>query len=335
MSLELENIGNSSDSDSDSNNYNSDNEFYEFEDMNEEQEIDESEQEQKLYTIESPEYKLYKNKLLGLPTYTNSRFTTYHIKGSENVKKFCKNIKTYGLNLPIKLEHCKNIETELLTEDSPLLGAEFSLVEYKEHESKDKSTLIELFDGHHRRIALRNIFKNNNKFNIDIRVCIYNSDYPESPESKKLFRKFNILKPFDVDFNIMDITSLIIDELNSKFNSSISNFTLIKDTQSTVQKPSIKQSIINECIQKRLELLKNRYNINANDIQINSIIQNFERYNNKFSKKNLEWFTSNETFGVPKISKNMIEKSTKHKCFLGLVNLSSLIKHCIGEEYEL
>jgi len=333
MSLELEN----SDIGSDRDNDNNDNEFYEFEDRDETDDTHDPESinASKTFTTETPEFTSYKQKLLGLPTYSDSRFTTYHIKGGENVKRFCKNIKTYGLNLPIKLEHCKNIETELLTEDSPLLGAEFSLVEYKEHETKDKSTLIELFDGHHRRIALRNIFKNNNNFNIDIRICIYNSDYPESPESKKLFRKFNILKPFDVDFNIMDIASLIINELNSKFNSSISNFTLIKDTQSTVQKPSIKQSIINECIQKRLELLKNRYNINANDIQIKSIIQNFERYNNKFSKKNLEWFTSNETFGIAKISKNMIEKSTKHKCFLGLVNLSSLIKHCIGEEYKL
>lgn len=335
MSLELENIGNISDNSSDSDNYNSDNEFYEFEDMNEEQEIDDSKQEVKMFTIESPEFTSYKQKLLGLPTYTNSRFTTYHIKGSENVKKFCKNIKTYGLNLPIKLEHCKNIETELLTEDSPLLGAEFSLVEYKEHETKDKSTLIELFDGHHRRIALRNIFKNNKNFNIDIRVCIYNSDYPESPESKKLFRKFNILKPFNVDFNIMDIASSIINELNGKFNSSISNFTFIKDTQSSVYRPSLKKSTLNEYIQKRLELLKNLYNINANDIQIKSIIQNFERYNNKFSKQNLDWFTSNEIFGVEKITQIMIEKAKKYKCFLGLVNIKSLIKHCIGEEYEI
>jgi len=287
------------------------------------------------FTIESPQYKNNKYKLLGNPSYDNSSYSTYHIIGGEKTNMFCKNIKTYGSNLLINREHCKNIETELLIEDSPLIYAEFSVVEYEQHETNDKTTLLELLDGHHRRLALKNIFKKYPNFKIDIRVCVIKSDFPDSPQTKKLFRKFNILKPFDVNFDIMEVANIIINNLSDTFNSRISNFVLIKDTQSSVYKPSIKKSIINDYIQKRLETLKNSNHINANDINIDAIIKNFQRYNNKFLKQNIEWFKSNLQFGIGStITQNMIDKAKKANCFIGLVNLKSLVKCCIGENYN-
>ena len=76
----------------------------------------------KCFTIESPEYIMYKNEILGEPTYSDidSKFSTYHIKGGKRTKVFCNKIKRYGLNLQINKKHYKNIETELLTEENPL-----------------------------------------------------------------------------------------------------------------------------------------------------------------------------------------------------------------------
>ena len=286
-----------------------------------------------IFTIESPQYKQYKNKMLGSPTYINSRFSTYHIIGRERTNMFCKNIKPYGSNLQINKQHCKNIENQLDIEDIPLLCAEFIVVEYEEYKTNDKTTLIELYDGHHRRIALKQLLKRKPTFTIDIRVCVYKSDFPDSPESKKLFRNFNILKPFIVDFNDIEISMSIIDKLNDNFNKS-NNSNLIKDTQTNVQRPLINKCKINNAIQERLNSLRLSNRINANDINIDSIISNFQRYNNKFSKKNLEWFNTNSQFTINKTTQQMIEKAKKMNCFIGLVNLKSLVKCCIGEEYN-
>ena len=288
----------------------------------------------KCFTIESEEYIDYKDEILGEPTYIDSKFTTYHIKGGKRTKIFCNKIKRYGLNLPINKKHYKNIETELLTEENPLFCSEFVVVEYTKYETNDKRLLISLIDGHHRKCALDKIFEHHPKFEIDIRVCLYKSDYPDSPETKKLFRKFNILKPFVVDFNIMEISSSIINELNSKFNNQRNKFILIKDTDAAVYKPSIKKSTINEAIQRRLELLKNSKHINANDIDIQSIILSFIKYNNILSNKTLEWFKTDIEFGVSTVSSIMIDKAKKSNCFIGLVKLESLINNCIGENYN-
>lgn len=290
----------------------------------------------KCFTIESPEYIKYKNEILGSPTYSDidSKFFTYHIKGGKRTKVFCNKIKRYGLNLPINKKHYKNIETELLTEENPLFCSEFVVVEYTKYKTNDKRLLISLIDGHHRKCALDKIFEHHPKFEIDIRVCLYNSDYPDSPDTKKLFRKFNILKPFVVDFNIMEISSSIINELNSKFNNQRNKFILIKDTDAAVYKPSIKKSTINEAIQRRLELLKNSKHINANDIDIKIIILSFIKYNNILSNKTLEWFKTDTEFGVSTVSSIMIDKAKKSNCFIGLVKLESLINNCICENYN-
>ena len=72
-----------------------------------------------------------------------------------------------------------------------------------------------------------------------------------------------------------------------------------------------------------------RCNINKNQININFIINNFKAYNDEISKDKKKIRDDDKT-----ISETMIDKASRHKCFLGLVNLDSLIKKCIGEDYN-
>ena len=105
----------------------------------------------------------------------------------------------------------------------------------------------------------------------------------------------------------------------------------IKDNKQ-VHRPSIKQSIINDCIQKRLNKLKTLNHINRNDIDIELVIQNFIKYNNEISNKVKEdknYFKNDKS-----ITDNIIDKASKVCCFLGLVKTDMLVKICIGEEYD-
>ena len=286
----------------------------------------------KLYTIDSPKYIRYKSTILGTPIYTNSRNKlSSFILENERVFKFCNNIKEYGSNLEIIKQHYKNIAEALLTEDNPIIYNEFIVVEYTKLQTDVYKSLCEIIDGHHRMRALLDIFDKKPKFNIIIRVSVIQSDYPDSIETKSIFRKFNITKPFIVDFDIMEITELIITELKTHFKCNYTKFDLIKDNKQ-VQRPSIKQSVINDCIQKRLNELKTLYHINRNDIDIDLIIQNFIKYNNEISKEVKEdknYLKTDKT-----ITDNLIEKASKVDCFLGLVKTDMLVKTCIGEEYD-
>ena len=321
-------------------NEDSDNEYFEIEEKNVK---DEKEEKEPIileipsiytytYTIDSLKYIKYKNKILGTPIYTNSRNKlSSFVLENELVFKFCKYIKEYGSNLEIIEDHYKNIADALLTEDNPIIYNEFIVVEYTKLQTDDYKSLCEIIDGHHRMKALLDIFDKKPKFNIIIRVSVIQSDYPDSIETKSIFRKFNIMKPFIVDFDIMEITDLIINELKTNFKCNYTFFELIKDNKQ-VHRPSIKQSIINDCIQKRLNKLKTLNHINRNDIDIELVIQNFIKYNNEISNKVKEdknYFKNDKS-----ITDNIIDKASKVDCFLGLVKTDILVKICIGEGYD-
>jgi len=312
-------------------NNNSDEDFYSDEDIEIEQE--QEQEDNKVYNIESKEYKQYKKNILGIPNYSKNTLSSYTLE-NRLVYSFCKNIKEYGLNLQINEGHYKKIKDELLSDENPIIYNEFVVVEYKNLETEDVKSLCELLDGHHRLRALLDIYNIQHKFNIVIRVIIIQSDLPNSIETKSIFRKFNIIKPFEVDFDIMKISELLIIKLNTHFRNKYNNFEFIKNN-TQIARPSIRQSIINECIQKRLNDLKLRHSINKNDINIDLIIQNIVKYNRIFASKPVEWYKADKLFTNNKVITELIfEKAKKNNCFIGLVNIDSLIKKCIGAEYD-
>ena len=289
-----------------------------------------NENEDKTFDINSPEYKKYFKDILGEPNYTIHNISSIILQ-DKKVKKFIENIKDYGENLQIDETHCKNLADSLLSKVNPvILHEEFTIIEYTKYKTDDVKSLCELFDGHHRKKAFLDIFRQKSKFNSVIRICLIRSDYPESRQTNMLFRELNTRKPFEVDFTLSDISKLVMTRLNDEFNNSITDFVFIKDkSDSKVYRPSIQKHIINNVILSRLDELKKRYNINKNHLNINLIIKNFIAYNNEISTNKKKIRDDDKT-----IKETMINKASRNKCFIGLVNLSMLVKKCIGEEFN-
>jgi hypothetical protein len=280
-----------------------------------------------LYDIESQEYKKYLKKILGKETHIvkDEDFRTFTL--TENTKTFIGNIQEYSYNLEIIEDHWKEIAESLKGEEKPKINSEFTVVEFTKLKTKDKKSLCVLFDGHHRYKALQEIYKVNPKIIIKIRICVIQSDLPGSIETNILFKKYNKMKPFIVEFDKSEITIKIINILNIKF--SCISFKFIK-TQSHANRPSITTVKLNTAIINRLSELSRRFQINYNDIDIDSYIKNFEIYNKKLAKKDKDYFKSIDK----SITDKMVETAKKANCFLGLVNIDMIVRECIGKEYN-
>ena len=298
---------------------------------NENCEEDNDEDENDIYNVKSPEYLEYKKKIFSSdkPTHSDAELDYYYISGSKNVKKFI-NLKKYGKNLEIVEEHVKQIAHNLEIDENPKIYSPITIIEYHNYNTDSIKNIAEIIDGHHRILALESIYKKKPNFKIDIRINIIKSDFPDSPKTNTIFRKFNIIKPFIVDFDILDTTELIVKALNLKFSNN--KFEFIKDTDENIRRPTIKLKEIHGYIQQRLNELKITKKINYNDISFNNIITEFERYNNIFSTQNIECFNNDKIFkdvSKTKISELMFNKAIKYNCFIGLVNLKVLIEKCI------
>lgn len=294
-------------------------------------EEDNDEDEDDIYNVKSPEYLEYKKNIFSSdkPTHSDAELDYYYISGSKNVKKFI-NLKKYGKNLEIVEEHVKQIAHNLEIDENPKIYSPITIIEYHNYNTDSIKNIAEIIDGHHRILALESIYKKKPNFKIDIRINIIKSDFPDSPKTNTIFRKFNIIKPFIVDFDILDTTELIVKALNLKFSNN--KFEFIKDTDENIRRPTIKLKEIHGYIQQRLNELKITKKINYNDISFENIITEFERYNNIFSTQNIERFNNDKIFkdaSKTKISELMFNKAVKYNCFIGIVNLKALIEKCI------
>lgn len=311
------------------NNNNDDEHSNNEEDSDVDSDVDSDEEEAETYTLDSPEYQDYKTKILGIPLYTKYNISSFILK-NKKVKIYFENIKDYGENLKIDETHCQNITEALLSKENPVMHEEFTIVEYTDFKTDDVKSLCELLDGHHRKRAFTDIFNQKSNFKSIIRICLIQSDKPGSSQTNILFRELNTRKPFEVDFTLNDISKLVISRLNDEFNNSITGFIFIKDkSESKIYRPSIQKHIINNSIQNRLDELKRRFNINKNHININIIINKFKAFNNEISKNKKKIRDDDKS-----ISESMLDKASRNKCFLSLVNLDKLVKKCIGEEYD-
>ena len=222
------------------------------------------------FTNKSDKFLNYKKKLLGISKKSDPYCEYYYLQ-NEKVKHFCKNINTYGLNLKIDEKHVEQLYIDILTDPDPYLVHHIAIIEYNQYEVDDFENLIQVIDGHHRILALSKLFENDPHFKINIWIGLHISDNPESLKTRKLFRKYNSLKPFIVDINISEFSGDIIQAINKKFSNGV--YIPIKD-EKYVRRPSICKSNINNLIQKQLEKLKKNEKLNI-DLDINKIIDKF------------------------------------------------------------
>ena len=331
-----ESIKGKNDIDIDNNDYNNNsedenNEIDKAEDESvKDDEIEDNEPEQ-IFTIKSPEYINYKKNILSLHTQVLDRTPVYHqyqIKDYKQVNIFADTVKEYGNNLPIIEKHYTEIGMDLVKSKNPFILGNIKLIEYTEYETSDYTSLIEIIDGHHRVRGMCIAFAEKPNLKLSIDVEVYKSDKPDSEKTNELFRKFNVVKPFLSDINITDVSRNIIYELNKTYIG----LPLIKNCNTKVNRPRISQTVLNQIIGKRLLELKEN-GVYLGSLNIENIIKDFKKYNEKCKNKCESWFRKNVIFACKnksKISNNIMKLVKEHNCYLGLVDLEKLVELCIN-----
>lgn len=274
------------------------------------------------YSTADKQYNEYKSSILGNTTPNRTDpFCDYYYLSNDQVKRLLK-IKRYGLNLKIDESHVNNMVDDLLASENPVLYGHIGIIEYNQYKTDSVECLLELIDGHHRIECLKRVFAKRPNISLSLWVGLHKSDNPTSQATHLIFKRYNLLKPFIVDINISELSGQIINQLNERFTND-TGFTLIKDHEFVIR-PSIKKTTFNTHLQKKLEMMKTK----SVHIQVNQIVDLFKAHNDLFSKQKFDWFNSyDNTFfrNKKKITQPMFEKALANKCWLGIVEIESLI----------
>lgn len=283
--------------------------------------------------IDSPEYTLYRKTLLGkdTPDRIDGKCEFYLINSINQIKKFIK-IKSFAVNSELNDEHIKNMVRQIEDANELYFPNSIALIEYKKYNSDTPKNIIELIDGHHRIECLKHILAANSIKKILFWVQIYKTSTPNSKKTAFIFKLYNTIKPFKINFELSDFKLLLVVKLNEIFkNNSAGKFVFIKDSINNVYKPSIQKKLfcdkleirINEQIQvTRKDLMKD---------MINNIIVKFQSYNKSLLKESLIWFNNDkESRYSGKITENQYKNASAHKCMLGLIKIDFLMYQCVN-----
>jgi hypothetical protein len=292
--------------------------------------------EDTIINIDSPEYKIYRANLLGkdIPDRSDDKCEFYLLNNVNQIKKFVK-IKSCAVNSELNEEHIRNMVRQIEDSNELYFPNSIAVIEYKKYSSNTPKNIIELVDGHHRIECLKHILTTNTIKKISFWVQIYKAYKPESKKANVIFKLYNTIKPFKVNFEQTDFKLLLVVKLNEVFKTSSGNgnahFIFIKDSINSVYKPSIQKKLfcdkleirINEQIQAtRKDLIKD---------MITNIINKFQSYNKSLLKENLAWFNNDkETRFSGKITENQYKNASANKCMLGLVKIDFLMYQCVN-----
>jgi hypothetical protein len=290
-------------------------------------------QEPKKITIKDAEYLEYKTRLFGKlePDRTDKYCDFYLCNHTDYIKYFAKNIKEYALNTDISTEHSSNISKNIYKTKKLYFVNPIALVEYTDITATTPKDLIEIVDGHHRLKCLQKMFSEDKYEDIDFTFWIQIYRCTTQKDADELFMKYNTCKPFAVNIKLLDLITLIIDKLNSQFETH--KFEFIKDTKQRTNRPSVCKKEFTEKTKTRLEIQMQTIDTLDNDykdINIDKIITKFKTYNDSLSDKSLEWFNKKcITSKIATITDKMYKKAKENGCVLGLLPLDELISNCV------
>jgi hypothetical protein len=319
-----------------------DNENDKFESSYEDEDTQNSQDNHNPINTTADRFIEYKNFLLGNRTLVDSDAIceSYKLEDIEKIKKFVLNIKEYNLNDPLDENHIKGFLDTILIEKEIYFLDRVSLAQYDKYISPNEKSLIEIINGHHRIEALKRFYARIRpielaNYKICLRLDIYHLDNPNSDKTMKLFRNFNVVRPQNTFWPAKTLTNKMITLINQHFNTR--HFTLIKDNETWVLKPSILMKDLTTRMEKQfieqLKKLKNITERNIDSVDLNSIMIKLINYNSFLERKPLEWFNDirqrEEIDNNKIISHSIFDKAKKAKCFLGFVKLNYLIGHYI------
>jgi hypothetical protein len=157
--------------------------------------------------------------ILGTPRYETVVFDgILHRKYVTRASRFVPNVTGWVYNRSIDPTHVTSIQKDLLTMKNPHLIGSFKIVK-----TLDDSQPPKLLDGHHRRLALENILKQHERFDMDIDVDVYYVKDVENcdQEVRDLFIKANNNRNVDPR-DIPDIlVMLVVDRMISRWPKNI------------------------------------------------------------------------------------------------------------------
>lgn len=114
-----------------------------------------------------------------------------------------------------------------------------AIIEYKKYNTDTPRNLIEIIDGHHRIECIKILLEKKTIKKMSIWVQIYKTYSPTSEKTTKIFRLYNNVKPFNVNFELLDLKLLLVAKLNDTFKTD--TFIFIKDAHTNVNRPSFQK----------------------------------------------------------------------------------------------
>jgi len=284
---------------------------------------------QKQFTIKDNEYLEYKKQLFGKlnPDRTDNYCEFYLCNNIEQIKYFTKNIKEYALNTNISNEHITNIAKKIYKSKELYFVNPIAVIEYVNQNADTPKDLIEIVDGHHRLKVLQKLFAVYQYDDISFTFWVQVHKCKHSEDAVELFRKYNTVKPFQIDLDLTDFMILLIDKLNTHFNKK--TFEFIKDTKQRANRPSFGKTEFRSILEIRLNEQINTVNdiSDYSDINIENIINKFINYNTALLIETLQWFNQKHKTG--KITENIYKKAKDNKCVLGLLPVEDVINACV------
>lgn len=167
--------------------------------------------------------------------------------------------------------------------------------------AKDKYDHYSMLDGHHRKEALRQIYKENKDFHITIRIELYEVDNIKDKDFNELYRIANNIIKFDLN----DLPQLVIDNAVIKLKSYYPKLIKIK-RKNKVRIPAIDRNILYNGL--RDSKIAEDFKLDADDIK--NVVINI---NNWLSEQEQSYFDSDK-----KMTDSIFKDAKRKKFYLGL-----------------
>jgi hypothetical protein len=281
--------------------------------------------------IDNNEYKAYRKYLLGkdTPDRVDDNCEFFLLNDINQIKKFSE-IKSSAINFQLNEDHIKNMVRQIEDAKQLYFPSSIAIIEYKKYSTDTPKNLIEIIDGHHRVECIKILLEKKTIKKMSVWVQIYKTYSPTSEKTIKIFKLYNNVKPFKVNFEILDLKLLLVAKLNDIFKTD--TFTLIKDTQSNVNRPSFQKKAFCDKLEEQLneQIQVSRKELSKD--MVNNIITKFQTYNKTLlNEKDFEWFNNkaNNSYSG-KITENQYKIARSNNCMLGLIKLEFLICQCVN-----
>jgi len=283
------------------------------------------------FNIDSNEYKSYRKMLLGkdTPDRSDDNCEFFLLNDINQIKKFSE-IKTSAINFQLHQEHIKNMVRQIEDAKQLYFPSSIAIIEYKRYNTDTPRNLIEIIDGHHRIECIKILLEKKTIKKMSIWVQIYKTYSPTSEKTTKIFRLYNNVKPFNVNFELLDLKLLLVAKLNDTFKTD--TFTFIKDAHNNVNRPSFQKKAFCDKLEEQLNAQIQVSRKQLSKDMVNKIIIKFQTYNKTLlNEKDFNWFndkTHNSYSG--KVSENQYKIAKTNNCMLGLIKLDFLICQCVN-----